>query len=161
MSRDRRHRRHHGDPHTSGDASHAPGKRAHTDRMRGHHRGGAADGDRAGVPARQLLAEITDRQPAAGGMLVTCNVGNNDGVTDDTVFTLAYASGGTMPDGDLAVVSRRGEATTLRSASWDPSILSDGALVLVLIPAHREPPPAELHADGSIGDTDGDTRLED
>lgn len=161
MSRDRRHRRHRDDSHDSADASHAPGKRAHTDRMRGHHRGAADQGDRAGVPARRLLAEITDRQAAAGGLLVTCNVGNHDGVTDDTVFTLAYASGGAMPDGELAVVSRRGEATTLRSTTWDPSILSDGALVLVLIPAHREPPPAELHADGSIGNADGAVRLED
>jgi len=160
VSRAHHHRQHRGDPHGQADAPRAPGKRAPTDRMRGRHRHAADEDRHGGTPARQVLAEITDRQPAAGGLLLTCNVGSKDGVTDDTLFSLAYASGGTMPDGDLTVVARRGEATTLRSASWDPSTLTDGAVVLVSIPAQREPPAAELHADGSIGEPDR-TRLED
>lgn len=158
MSRDH-HRHHHG-----GEAGHAehgpsPGKRSRTDRLHHRKRGHSADEGQA-TPARALLAEITDRQPAGEGSLLTCNVGTADGAGEGAVFTLAYASGSPMPDGDLEVVSRRGQATTLRSPSWSMDILSSSALVLVTIPAHREAPAPTMHADGSIGDDQG-TRLED
>lgn len=158
MSRDHR-RHHHGDHADHADHGAAAGKRSRTDRL--HHRKRGHGGDDAhATPARSVLAEITDRQPADAGMLLTCNVGVDDGATDGAVFTLAYTSGGAMPDGDLEVVSRRGAATTLRSPSWTMDVLPSSALVLVTIPAHRDAPAPAFHADGSVGDDHG-ARLED
>jgi hypothetical protein len=121
-------------------------------------KGGKGGGRRAPVgkaKTTQLWGEFTHDDANNAGVLVVANLGTADGITPETTFQVADASGHAIADIDLTLIRVHSGSTELRS-SRPRTVYPRGATVLATIPA---PPELDLHGDGSIGD-DHDDRLE-